>query len=317
MSVKRNKRVSPTNFKEHNRGQNLNSVGLTLLHLMRDTRNASCSWIQGWVALVVVAEFALAPCALAEIYKCTDANGQIAFSDIPCAMGSAGIGKKGVKQEVLHQPTASAENTSPEAISAMCAESEGSQPTDELIESLPQMQRKAVIAALRGIIAGMARDPGAQEKLKCVTLRIDATGNAIICVPRQRAQPSGAPPVTAYTAHQIEPNGRMETLQPGAQPLVYNDANEPLTVAARCSSLVVSCVRSTASGSSIDQCFKKAPLCPSGRLDPALSCCPQACKDAYSRERALGTDAETAVVKVIFGDDAGAASCVPGMPSRE
>jgi hypothetical protein len=267
--------------------------------------------------LVVVAEFALAPCALAEIYKCTDANGQIAFSDIPCAMRSAGIGKDGMKQEVLRLSMPSAENTSPEAISAMCAESEGSQPTDELIQSLPGMQRKAVIAALRGVVAGMARDAGAQEKLKYVTLRIDAAGNAIICVPRQRAQPPGAPPVTTYTAHQIEPNGRMETLQPGAQPLVYNDANEPLTVAARCSSLVVSCVRSTASGSSIDQCFKKAPLCPSGRLNPALSCCPQACKDAYSRERARGTDAETAVVKVIFGDDAGAASCVPGMPTRE
>ncbi len=284
---------------------------------MRDTRNVPCCWIWGWVALVVVAGFAHAPCALAQIYKCTDTSGQTAFSDIPCAVGSAGIGKAGVKQEVLRQPTPSADNTSPEAISAMCAESEGSRPTDELIKSLPEMQRQAVIAALRGVIAGMARDPRAQENLKCVTLRIDAAGNAIICVPRQCAQPPGAPPVTAYTAHRVEPNGRMETLQPGEQPLVYNDANEPVTLAARCSSLVVSCVRSSASGSSIDQCFEKAPLCPSGRLDPALSCCPQACKDAYGRERARGTDAETAVVKVLFGDDAGAASCVPDMPTRE
>ena len=240
---------------------------------MRDTQNTPGSRIRGWGALLVVAGFAHASCALAA-------------------------------------------NTSADATFAMCAKHEGSKVTDSTIQSLPELQRKTVIGALRGVIAGMARDPGAQEKLKCVTLRIDAAGNAIICVPRQRAQPPGAPPVTTYTAHQIEPNGRMETLQPGAQPLVYNDANEPLTVAARCSSLVVSCVRSTASGSSIDQCFKKAPLCPSGRLDPALSCCPQACKDAYSRERALGTDAETAVVKVIFGDDAGAASCVPGMPKR-
>jgi hypothetical protein len=81
-----------------------------------------------------------------------------------------------------------------------------------------------------------------------VTLHIDATRNAIICVPRQRAQRPGAPPITTYTAHRIEPNGRMETLQPGAQPLVYNDANEPVTVAARCSSLVVSCVRSKTPG---------------------------------------------------------------------
>jgi hypothetical protein len=284
---------------------------------MRDTQNVSSSWIRGWIALVVIVEFALAPGALAEIYKCTDASGQLTFSDIPCAVGRAGISKDGMKQEVLRLSTPSAENTSPEAISAMCAESEGSRPTDDLIKALPDSQRQTVISTLRGVIAGMSRGPGTQENLKYVTLRINAAGNAIICVPRQRSQPPGEPPVTAYTAHQIEPNGRMETLQPGEQPLVYNDANEPLTVAARCSSLVVSCVRSTASGNSIDQCFKKAPLCPSGRLDPALSCCPQACKDAYSRERARGTDAETAVIKVIFGDDAGAASCVPGMPTRE
>jgi len=288
---------------------------------MRDTRNAPCCWIRGWAALVLVAGFAHASCALAQTYRCTDLNGQTAFSDLPCATspgaaGNAGIGKDGVKQEVLRQPTPSAGNTSPEAISAMCAKSEGSRPAEELIKSLPEMQRQTVIATLRGVIAGMARDPRAQEDLKRVTLRIAAAGNVIICVPRQRAQPPGAPPVTAYTAHRIEPNGRMETLQAGAPPLVYNDANEPMTVAARCSSLVVSCVRSKTSERSIDQCFEIAPLCPSGRLDPALSCCPQACKDAYSRERARGTDAETAVIKVIFGDDAGAASCVPGMPRR-
>jgi hypothetical protein len=288
---------------------------------MRDTRNAPRSWIRGWGALVVVAGFAHASCAIAQMYKCTDAKGRTAFSDLPCATppgaaGSAGTGKDGVKQEVLRQPAPSAGTTSPDAISAMCSQSGGSQPTDDLIKSLPEKQRQTAVAALRGVIAGLARDPGAQESLKLVTLHMDATRNAIICVPRQRAQSPGAPPVTAYTAHRIEPNGRMETLQPGAQPLVYNDANEPVTLAARCSSLVVSCVRSKASGSSIDQCFEKAPSCPSGRLDPALSCCPQACKDAYSRERARGTDAETAVVKVIFGDDSGTASCVPGIPKR-
>ena len=205
-----------------------------------------------------------------------------------------------------------AANTSADATSAMCAKYEGSKATDSMIQSLPEMQSETVVSALRGVIAGMARDPD----LKRVTLHIDATRNAIICVPRQRAQSPGAPPITTYTAHRIEPNGRMETLQPGAQPLVYNDANEPITVAARCSSLVVSCVRSKTPGRSIDECFEKAPVCPGGRLDPALSCCPRACKDAYNRERSRETDAETAMVKVIFGDDAGAASCVPGVPKR-
>jgi len=288
---------------------------------MRDTQNAPGSRIRGWGALLVVAGFAHASCALAQIYKCTDADGRTAFSDKPCATpsgaaGSAATGKVGVKQEVLRQPKPAAANTSADATSAMCAKYEGSKATDSMIQALPEMQRKTVIAALRGVIAGMARDAGAQENLKRVTLHIDATRNAIICVPRQRAQPPGAPPITTYTAHRIEPNGRMETLQPGAQPLVYNDANEPMTVAARCSSLVVSCVRSKTAGRSIDECFEKAPVCPGGRLDPALSCCPRACKDAYNRERSRGTDAETATVKVIFGDDAGAASCVPGMPER-
>jgi hypothetical protein len=199
----------------------------------------------------------------------------------------------------------------------MCAKNEGSKASDEMIQSLPEKQRETVKAALRGVIAGMARDPAAQETLKRVTLTIDASRTAVICVPIRRTQPPGAPPAFTYIAHRIEPNGRMVTLQPGTQPLVSNDANEPSTMAARCASLVTSCVRSKSPpGHSIDECFDKAPVCPAGRLDPTATCCPQVCKDAYRRERARGTDAESATIKVIFGDDAGAASCIPGMPKR-
>jgi hypothetical protein len=281
------------------------------MNRMRDTQNGLGSWLRGCGALLAVAGLAHASCALAQIYKCTDADGRMLFSDQPCAT------TPGVKQEVLRQPKPAAANTSDDETSAMCAQYEGSKATDSMIQSLPAMQREAVIAALRGVISGMARDPRAQESLRRVTLHIDASRNATICIPQQRVQPPGAPPITTYTALRIEPNGRMETLQPGAEPLVYNDANEPTTVAARCSKLVVSCVRSKTPGRSIDECFEKAPVCAGGHLDPALSCCPQACKDAYNRERLHGTDAETATVKVIFGDDAGAASCVPGMPKRE
>ena len=249
----------------------------------------------------MVAGFAHASCALAQIYKCTDADGRTAFSDKPCAT----------------PPGAAGSATRADAISAMCAKNEGSKATDELIKSLPEKQRETVIAALRGVIAGMARDPAAQETLRRVTLTIDASRTAVICVPIRRTQPPGAPPAFTYTAYRIEPNGRGERLQPGTQPLVFNDANQPTTMAARCASLVTSCVRSKPRpGRSIDECFDKAPVCPGGRLDPALRCCPQACKDAYNRERSRGTDAETATTKVIFGDDAGAASCVPGMPKR-
>ena len=279
---------------------------------MRDTQNTPRIRFRGWGALLVVAGFAHASCALAQIYKCTDADGRTAFSDKPCAMppgvaGSAATGKDGVKQEALRQPKPAAANTTADAISAMCAKYEGSKATDSMIQSLPEMQRQTVTSALRGVIAG-----GAQR----LSLHIDASRNAIICVPRQRAQSPGAPPATTFVAHRIEPNGRMETLQPGEQPLVYNDANEPQTVAARCASMITSCVRSKGSGNSLDECFEKQPVCPAGTLDPALSCCPQVCKDAYRRERSRGIDAETATIKVIFGDTAGAASCVPGMPKR-
>ena len=287
---------------------------------MRDTHNAPGIRFRGWVALLVVAGFTHASGALAQIYKCTDADGRTAYSDKPCAtppgaVGSAAGSKAGAKQETLRQPSPAAANTTADATSAMCAKHEGSPATDSMIQSLPETQRKTVISALRGVIAGMARDPAAQGTLKRVSLHIDASRNAIICVP-QRAQSPGAPPATLFVAHRIEPNGRMETLQPGAKPLVYNDANEPMTVASRCSGMITACVRSKAPGHSLDECFEKQPVCPAGRLDPALSCCPQACKDAYRRERSRGTDAETATIKVIFGDDAGAASCVPGMPKR-
>ena len=273
--------------------------------------------------VLAVAGFAHSSGALAQIYKCTGADGRTAFSDKPCATppsgaaASAGAGKDGVKQEVLRQPKPSAGSTGADAISAMCAKNEGSKASDEMVQSLPEKQRETVKAALRGIIAGLARDPAGQETLKRVTLTIDASRTAVICVPVRRAQPPGTPPAITYVAHRIEPNGRMETLQPGTQPIVSNDANEPTTMAARCASLVTSCVRSKPSpGQSIDDCFDKAPVCPAGRLDAVATCCPQACKDTYRRDRARGTDAEKAMIKVIFGDDAGAASCIPGMPKK-
>lgn len=214
------------------------------------------------------------------------------------------------------QPKASADRTSADSIAAMCAKSEGSKPTDEVIKSLPEAQRVAVVQALRGIVAGAARDASQRANLKRVSLRIDASRTAIICTPLQRTQPSGGR-IEIYYAVLVEPNGRTVILQPATEPLVTNDANEPVTMARRCSALVMSCVRSQPkTPASIDPCFEKTPVCPGGRLDPAAKCCPQACKDAYRRERAAGTDPESAFIKVIFGDDAGAASCVPGMLRR-
>lgn len=218
------------------------------------------------------------------------------------------------------QATSAAGITGADAVSAMCAKNEGSKATDETIASLPEPQREVVTSLLRGLVGSMARDPASQETLRRITLTIDASQTALVCVPKRQAQQPGATgPVTTYTAFKIERNGRMETLQPSQPPQVTNDANEPVTMAARCSKLITSCFRSKRSGRPVDElddCFDKAPVCPSGRLDPTATCCPQVCKDAYRRERARGTDAETATIRTIFGDDAGAASCVPGMPGR-
>lgn len=280
--------------------------------------------IRGWVALLAVAGSANVSCVLAQgstIYKCTDSDGRTSFSDKPCAMsrpGAAGSAGTGGRQEVMRQPKPSADHPSADSIAAMCAKSEGSKPSDEVINSLPGAQREAVVAVLRGLVAGagVARDRAQHANVQRVTLRVDASRTAIICMPQQRAQPSGGR-IDTYTAFRVEPNGRMVTLQPSAQPLVYNDANEPATMASRCSSLVTSCVRSQPkTPASIDPCFEKTPVCPGGRLDPAATCCPQVCKDAYRRERAAGTDPESASIKVIFGDEAGAVSCIPGMPRK-
>ena len=217
------------------------------------------------------------------IHKCTDAEGRTSFSDKPCV--------------TVRPPSA-------ESINALCSHPEAAKLSDAAIQSLAEAQRQAVAGLLRGLVAG-SRD-GAN--LQRTTLRIDASRNAILCLQRQGTN--------TYVAFQVEPNGRTVTLQPGEAPLVANDANEPTTMAARCASLVTSCLRPKTAGRSIDDCFEQAPVCAVGRLDAAASCCPQACKDAYRRERAAGTDAETATIKVMFGDESGAASCVPGMPSR-
>ena len=186
-----------------------------------------------------------------------------------------------------------------------------------MIQSLPEKQRKTVISALRGVIAGMARDPAAQETLRRVTLHIDASRNAIICVPTAaRAVAGRASGIHLCRApdRAERPDGDAAARRAavGVQRRQRTDdvglpVREPRSRRAS---------GRRRPGHSIDECFEKAPICPAGRLDSALSCCPQACKDAYRRERARGTDAETATIKVIFGDDAGAASCVPGMPKR-
>src|SRR6185436_19793538 len=107
-----------------------------------------------------------------------------------------------------------------------------------------------VTSVLRGVIGGMARDPAAQEALRRITLTIDASRTAVICVPRRSAQqPGAAGPTASYIAFKVEPNGRTETLQPSQPPLVSNDANEPVTMAGRCSRLITSCFRSKPRGS--------------------------------------------------------------------
>ena len=233
------------------------------------------------------------------------------FAPLPGAAAGAADERNDSRQAV-RQPAATA---GADANAAMCTQHQGSPVTDAMIQSLPAKQREAVTAALRGVFTGLARDSGTRGALQRVTLHVDGARNAVICVPLPRAPSPGTTPATAYVVHRIEPSGRMETLQPGAPPLVYNDANEPHTVAARCAGLITACVRASRSNT-LDACFAQQPACPAGRLDPAASCCPQACKDAYRRERARGTEAETATIRVIFGDDAGAASCIPGMPAR-
>lgn len=287
------------------------------MHRVGGTRGMSDPWIRGWITALMAAGCLHASGAFGQVYKCTDAEGRTAYADRPCAAPAAAGTRafrptEGVKQGPLRTGKPAPAGTSADPISTLCAQHEGSQATEAMIQSLPELQRQAVTAALRGVIAGMARDPGAQAALKRVTLHLEPDRNAVICVPLQRAQSPG----TGFVAHRIEPNGRMETLQAGAPPQVYNDANEPQTVAARCAASITSCVRSKPAGPTLDECFDRQPVCPAGRLDPAETCCPQACKDAYRRERARGTDATTATLKVIFGDDAGAASCVPGMPRR-
>src|SRR5262245_57026427 len=77
------------------------------LNRMRETQNTPRFRFRRWIALLVVGGFGHAPCALAQIYKCTDADGRSAYSDKPCVtLGAAGTatGTDGVKQEALRQP---------------------------------------------------------------------------------------------------------------------------------------------------------------------------------------------------------------------
>ena len=108
---------------------------------MKDLHNAPDIRIRGWIVVLAVAGFAQASCALAQIYKCTDADGRTAFSDKPCATpppgaaASAGAGKDGVKQEVLRQPKSSAGSTSADAMKESSA-----RPAAASASVFPEMQ---------------------------------------------------------------------------------------------------------------------------------------------------------------------------------
>lgn len=244
------------------------------------------------------------------LYKCTTAAGALIFSDRPCANEAvspndttgANPGDAVVGQEILRQRAdpASAEVPDAAEIARRCAAQDGAPMNFDApaLRTLPVRQRESLSGTLQGLaLAGMKR-----KALEASSLHLDASQTLVWCLPDDRG----------LRAFLFERNGRVVGLTRSGRVKVRNDANDPITLTDRCSTLVNLCFAPGEPGRSYDQCFAAAAACPDGRLDPAASCCPQTCKDAYRRERAAGVDPITASTKVLYGNGDPGSICAAG-----
>lgn len=266
-----------------------------------------------WLLLMASLAGPAAPAAAqgSTLYKCTTAAGTAIYSDRPCAAEAASPASAGgadpadavVAQEILHPRAdrASAELPGAAAIARRCAVPSGTpMALDAALETLPARQRQSLSSTLQGMaLAGMKRN-----ELEASSLHLDADRTLVWCLPDERG----------LRAFLFEPNGRVVGLTRSGRVKVRNDANDPVTLTDRCSTLVNLCFAPGEPGRSYDHCFAAATACPDGRLDPGASCCPQTCKDAYRRERAAGVDPLTASTRVLYGDGDPGSTCAAGRP---
>ena len=246
----------------------------------------------------VALAFSGVPSVASGLYKCTTANGGLIYSDRPCGDAGAG-GDSVVSQQSLEQPSDG--NAIPDAatLTRRCTTPRGKpMAIKDALESLPEAQRLALMGIVKGMgLAGLKR-----EGFDAIQSHLDARGTLLLC----RAAEDG------WVAYQVEANGRIAMLSPSGRVRVYNDANDPITLAGRCGDLVTACFQPGVAGHSMDQCFADAPVCPTGRLAADARCCPQACKDAYRQQRETGGDPLSVSLRVHYGDGDYRTSCVAG-----
>jgi len=242
------------------------------------------------------------------LYKCTTATGTLIYADRPCARDASSQPEPGnasspdavVGQEIVDQRRLSSSPTdlpSAAQITRSCAAPSGTPMSldDAALEALPVRQRQSLSDTLQGLaLAGLKR-----ADVDASSLHLDARQTLVWCLPH----PKG------LRAFLFERNGRIVAMTRSGRVKVRNDANDPVTLTQRCSTLVNLCFAPGQPGRSYDQCFASAAACPTGRLDPAASCCPQTCKDAYQGERAAGVDPITASTNVLYGNGDPGSTC--------
>ena len=271
--------------------------------------------IERWPSLVLLSLFLAAltmpPLAAARgttLYKCTTASGALIYSDRPCAPDVSAqpapdgvIPTQVVGQEIVRQrdrDASASETPSAAEITRRCAAPSGTPLAlmdAAALERLPVRQRESLSSTMQLMgLAGLKR-----ADADASSLHLDAGQTLVWCLPH----PQG------LRAFLFERNGRIVAMTRSGRVKVRNDANDPITLSDRCSALVNLCFAPGQPGRSYDQCFASAAACPSGRLDPGASCCPQTCKDAYQRERAAGVDPITASTNVLYGNGDPGSTC--------
>lgn len=274
-----------------------------------ECRHRRPAW--GWLLSACLAALAVPLLAGAQgttLYKCTTASGTLIYSDRPCAPEASAQPASGrtnpatavVGQEIVQQRGLNpAISDVPDAaeITRRCTAPSGTPMTlkDAALETLPVRQRQSLSSTMQAMgLAGLKR-----ADVDASSLHLGGDQTLVWCLPHRQG----------LRAFLFERNGRIVAMTRSGRVKVRNDANDPITLTDRCSRLVSLCFAPGQPGRSYDQCFASAAACPAGRLDPAASCCPQTCKDAYQRERANGVDPITASTNVLYGNGDPGSTC--------
>lgn len=234
---------------------------------------------RGWLlaCMLLTAQGAVA----AEVYKCTDDNGAVSYSDEPCAASDR---THTLRVDTITPPGG------PE-VAPMCAEG-GDWREGELPAGLEPMQ----LAALE-----LMREPPRVRGRPATLKRWRLAGALHACWVGREGE---------GIERALLPNGTIVEFRDGMRSLL-NDPHTRSALALRCQAIFDTCRES--SGLSGEACIVEIPTCTANPpWADGSPCCPAACKSAFAEIRREGLPPKAALAQALAGEP----SCLGGGGTR-